>query len=821
MITGPWRATRLWNDVVRTFHAGMPRKKHRKGMRSVEECFTGTEAAEWMHKRLLRNPNFGPNVSRDQTNMLLQKMLRANILVPAEAEAEEEEGGHEERGKFSASGLYKFADSGVEGLRTPGKKTPNRSEKRLELARLDNSYRAPGSGRQAGPPEVPQKPLSGRRRGEMTDEDKENLNRSYFQSLPANSLIVMDDNERVWEAAFLRQLRCCAGELRLPPFQVSGVVYNMTRVSAKGVVQLGQREKQQDLPHWVLSAMKCLANWPRPMRMVNGEESALPSYPGFAQDVFGVVKEYFLETCRTPLVPYGLYDAFVAALVRAETFGTVPARQHRPLALPWPSCSASVATSTPTLAAATPANFECRQSPQPGLANPFLLSGRERQHERVARIRQTLDVPVPSNTSSSFSFDTSNTTLTSSGMSECQPQQQQQHHPVQPVRLSPSMSTTAIMKNFLPPNTCFETAFMHERPVTRIVPQKGSDTIHLNRSVCGRPSRWSYRNMTHIEGDVSNRNDNVAGQEVLRRQPRWRRASRERQSIAIMEGHQRPLQQQQHHHPRRPSPARSEGACAVRRQSLVPQGKPLSSSADDLLDGRRETMHHHQPLLHPSPSSLSDSSRATVSRAGDNIILSKAVRKEKRKQQLKREQQQHRAHSADSAVRGNHIYGTIQVRYRSDRYRSLVVKTPILVDAVTGLPTEGVQCVRAEPYCNSSAGSSREELALTERGKEAAAKTCQLLGLMLPPPNRRKLQLLLKFIKRVSSNQKLKLDASKSNESLALEVFSAAVLRPYAHLCHDAMVGRRITKFFLDCYDFVWIPPESLRKEVEEHVSMR
>merc|ERR1711994_1061288 len=46
------------------------------------------------------------------------------------------------------------------------------------------------------------------------------------------------------------------------------------------------------------------------------------------------------------------------------------------------------------------------------------------------------------------------------------------------VSLSPEMSATAIMRNFLPPNTCFETVFMNECPVTRIVPQKRIETLH-------------------------------------------------------------------------------------------------------------------------------------------------------------------------------------------------------------------------------------------------------------------------------------------------------------------------------------------------------
>jgi len=36
------------------------------------------------------------------------------------------------------------------------------------------------------------------------------------------------------------------------------LMHNFTRISANGVVQL--TDKSEDLPHWVMSAMKCLAN---------------------------------------------------------------------------------------------------------------------------------------------------------------------------------------------------------------------------------------------------------------------------------------------------------------------------------------------------------------------------------------------------------------------------------------------------------------------------------------------------------------------------------------------------------------------------------
>ena len=817
VITGPWRATRLWNDVVRGFHAGMPRRsrkhKSRRGLGAAlaplrphhgasssedaaEECFSGSEAAEWLHKRLIKNPNFGPDVSKEQTAMLLQKMLRAGIFVPVNSGQEESVGADGDwdkgRAEFSPSALYRFVEVGVESLRTPGKKTPSKSsngERRAAssngLSSLDNSYCAPAapSATSSSASIVGRKSRVGR--SELTAEDKENLNRSYFHSLPANSLLAAmdEEGERVWGEAFTALLgRDLQQSSLLPaPVQVKCVVHNMTRVSPKGVVQLdgGRGQDGEDLPHWVLSAMKCLANWPRPLRMASGEDSPLPSYPGFAQDVFGVVKDYFLETCRTPLVPFGLYEAFVSVLLKAEGMGRRVPRpqmsQHHHLAptygrhhpQPPPPFQSqpppSVATSTPTLAAAastaTASNY--------GL-DPFLLSGREQQHERVARIRHTLDVKTAGHTASTASlgnsssfFDHSHSTTVSSGMSECQPGphsapsiQQQQQQPrgavAPPRRLSPSMSTTAIIRTFLPPNTCFETAFMHEDPVTRIVPQKGSDTIHLNRSAAVGPPPEQHARMssTSSQRNLSLIQQQQQQQQQAVRQPRWRRTSRERQSIAVMEGHLRPQQQQwnsYHYHrqqqqqqqqrpPRHPSPARSECLYSSRRQSFQPQrpSRNLSSSADDLLDSSNRsnaTLLSYRPR-HTSPHSAvsetyhtnPDASRGcSSSAASDHIILSKAVRKEKRKQQLKKgQQQQQRSRSADGCSLPHQTrewrppqqqqQQQHQVRYRSDRYRSLVVKTPILVDARTGLPTEGVRCVRAEPYSNSSAEGSREDV---------------------------------------------------------------------------------------------------------------
>ncbi|XP_058290224.1 DEP domain-containing protein 1B [Hylobates moloch] len=63
----------------------------------------------------------------------------------------------------------------------------------------------------------------------------------------------------------------------------------------------------QELPHWVLSAMKCLANWP------NCSDLKQPTYLGFEKDVFKTIADYYGHL-KEPLLTFHLFDAFVSVL---------------------------------------------------------------------------------------------------------------------------------------------------------------------------------------------------------------------------------------------------------------------------------------------------------------------------------------------------------------------------------------------------------------------------------------------------------------------------------------------------------------------------
>ncbi|KAJ7421368.1 DEP domain containing 1 [Willisornis vidua] len=67
------------------------------------------------------------------------------------------------------------------------------------------------------------------------------------------------------------------------------------------------RSPTEDLPHWVLSAMKCLAYWPR------NNDMSQATYSGFERDVFRTVADYFLSLPE-PLLTFAYYDLFVNVL---------------------------------------------------------------------------------------------------------------------------------------------------------------------------------------------------------------------------------------------------------------------------------------------------------------------------------------------------------------------------------------------------------------------------------------------------------------------------------------------------------------------------
>ena len=53
-----------WNDVISAFRQGVPRGRHRRYMRTAEDCFAGSSAVDWLLEHVKKRGDFGSNVTR-------------------------------------------------------------------------------------------------------------------------------------------------------------------------------------------------------------------------------------------------------------------------------------------------------------------------------------------------------------------------------------------------------------------------------------------------------------------------------------------------------------------------------------------------------------------------------------------------------------------------------------------------------------------------------------------------------------------------------------------------------------------------------------
>ncbi|XP_032152517.1 DEP domain-containing protein 1A isoform X1 [Sapajus apella] len=296
---GPYRATKLWNEVTTSFRAGMPLRKHRQHFKKYGSCFTAGEAVDWLYDLLRNNSNFGPEVTRQQTIQLLRKFLKNHVIedikgrwgsenvddnnqlfrFPATSPLKTLPRRHPELRKNNIENFSKDKDS-IFKLRNLSRRTPKKHGLYLSQENAEKT------------------------KHEIIKEDQENAfdNRELSQ----------EDVEEVWRYVTLIYLQTILGvpslEEVINPKQVipQYIMYNMANTSKHGVVIL--QNKSDDLPHWVLSAMKCLANWPRSNDMNN------PTYIGFERDVFRTIADYFLDLPE-PLLTFEYYELFVNILV--------------------------------------------------------------------------------------------------------------------------------------------------------------------------------------------------------------------------------------------------------------------------------------------------------------------------------------------------------------------------------------------------------------------------------------------------------------------------------------------------------------------------
>ncbi|XP_011616947.2 DEP domain-containing protein 1A isoform X1 [Takifugu rubripes] len=290
---GPYRATKLWNEVTRLFRAGMPLKKHRQNFRHHASCFSATAAVDWLHQLLCNNSNFGPDVTRQQTVQLLKKFLKNHVI-------EDVKGRWGTEDLEDNNVLYRFpSTSPLKPIPCPPPAAASHSiRKRPSFRDKESFFRLKGVTKQEKEDNLDPAASS------------EGENQHADQPVQRRQLTVEDEQE-IWRCITLTHLQKILGVESLDEVldrqcvNPLNIIHNMTKVNKHGVVTL--EDKTNDLPHWVLNAMKSLANWPK-------YDSDQPTYPGFERDVFKTVSDHFYSLPQ-PLLTYDLYELFINTLV--------------------------------------------------------------------------------------------------------------------------------------------------------------------------------------------------------------------------------------------------------------------------------------------------------------------------------------------------------------------------------------------------------------------------------------------------------------------------------------------------------------------------
>ncbi|XP_075711017.1 DEP domain-containing protein 1B isoform X2 [Rhinoderma darwinii] len=291
---GPYRATKLWNETIELFRSGMTQKKHRVHFKTYEQCFTATEAVDWLHELLQCNQNFGPEVTRSQTIQLLKKFLKNHVI-------EDVKGRWGKEDLDDNNSLYRFPPT------SPLKPYPKRPPQKVDPLPFPRWTDEDSVTSRA---HIPVKPVV------MNSEMWYKRHSIAIGEVPTCRMVYRRELttaniEDIWKSRTLLRLQKIFGLDSLDDVmdnkQTNGkhIMHNVYNVNKQGIVMMDNRS--QELPHWLLSAMKCLANWP------NCSEMKQPMYPGFERDVFKTITDFY-SSLQEPLLTFQLFDVFVNIL---------------------------------------------------------------------------------------------------------------------------------------------------------------------------------------------------------------------------------------------------------------------------------------------------------------------------------------------------------------------------------------------------------------------------------------------------------------------------------------------------------------------------
>ncbi|XP_019132892.2 DEP domain-containing protein 1A isoform X1 [Larimichthys crocea] len=726
---GPYRATKLWNEVTRLFRAGMPLRKHRQNFRHYSSCFTASAAVDWLHQLLRSNSNFGPDVTRQQTVQLLKKFLKNHVIEDVKSRWGTED-------LEDNNTLYRFPTTSP---LKPIPSAPGSIKKRPSFRDKEGFFRFKSLKKHEKETQENVDPA-------LTAGDKNQP--TGEQQVQRRELTVEDEHE-IWRDITVTHLQRILGVASLNEvldqrsINPQNIIHNMTKVNKHGVVTLD--DKTSDLPHWVLSAMKSLANWPK-------YDTAQPSYPGFERDVFKTVSDYFYSLPQ-PLLTYELYELFINVLVFCGYVAAPSTHQRGKRKKPdLPSAPPPAKTSfrsTECLLLSLLRQGTCDETESP---MGEVLGGK--LQSRLAALR-------------GGEGQLGGSCMTLSAAASTRPQTR---------------------------SCSLETILDDSAPLTRQQLFLSNDSLasctHSNRSQDDSPATTTLHSLTGFTSASKATPaacDNAPGG-----------TARNRLSVASAAGV--PVAQRL-----RPLRPRSAGSCLdiviETREEDVKETK-WPNRATSCLNVNTPAEQHHSSSA-SRPPSLSSCHPSSSSYHALSSFSSFAMAK----------------------AQGSHATtGPGGPRPASSTSNLWTLPAPAVVRRclssvdVSKLPRP-VSLFKA-PTSNSQPPQTKPEHSLLQpQCERIAIEALQLCTLLLPPASRRKLQLLMRMMSRISQNVDMpRLHPAIGTRTLMVHTFSGCVLGSAVECDLDELLATRLVSFLMDHQQSILSVPEYLLSAINDHI---
>ncbi|XP_077390749.1 DEP domain-containing protein 1A isoform X1 [Festucalex cinctus] len=711
---GPYRATKLWNEITRLFRAGMPLKKHRQNLRNYSSCFTAVAAVDWLHQMLCSNSNFGPDVTRQQTVQLLKKFLKNHVI-------EDVKGRWGTEDLEDNNTLYKFpSTSPLKPIPCPAVPSASKGvKKRPSLRDKEGFFRF----------------KSMKKNEQETEENHQAGDEKESGEQPVHRRELTGDDElNIWRDTTLTHLQKILGVASLDEVldhrsvNPHNIIHNMTKVNKHGVVTL--HDKTNDLPHWVLSAMKSLANWPK-------YDSAQASYPGFERDVFKTVSDYFYSLPQ-PLLTYELYELFINVLVYCGYVGAPAAhqggkRKMRDLPSAPPPAKTSF-RSTECLLLSLLRQGACDETDSP---MSDVLGGKVQSH--LAALGRG-----PAGGADGGRLGGSYMSLSTAGSSfRCQTR-----------------------------SSSLETILDDSAPLTRQPIFLSNDSL-ASRFSSNRSQDGNYMTLRRYSNFTSSPTKTVPSVTAPH--------SLTRRSVESAAA-------QRLHNLR----AKSVGSCLdVVGEEPFEETERRGRAASCLNVNSSDDRHHSRVAAPSSSFSLFRATEANSPHATSELGGAQP------------------ASSTSGLSRTPPAPAVVVRRYLSSLDVPMLLRPASLFKPSVCAPTARTQ--HQEP--------KSEHRLLRPQSERVAIEALQLCTLLLPPASRRKLQLLMRMMSRISQNVDMpRLHPAIGTRTLMVHTFSGCILGSAEECDLDELLATRLVSFFMDHQQSILTVPEYLLGAINDHV---